>query len=382
MVRVLGIDPGTYSFDLVVLEDGRVVAERSILTSEVAKKPSVLVEAVESLGEVDLIAGPSGYGVPLTYNSEIRDPRRFAVEVLLLSTEDALREGLRRGVVGIYVYEALARIVEEFWRRRLKVCYIPSVILLPTVPGYRKINRVDMGTADKMAIAVSEVARRHIWEGRDLRRISFILVEMGYGYNAVMAVKGGRIVDGLGGTMAGPGFLTIGPVDAELTHLVGSWSREDVFYGGVATVCGTENPEEALLKRERLCREAFKAMIESTARAAASMAVLNGIDEILLSGRLTRIDEVRKMLVEVLENIADVGTLPGLPGATLSKRAAQGYAVVADGVAGGLYKDVVVYMGVLAARGTVLDNVYHPKAAEAKLRVRRAYAETVVNPKL
>ena len=64
MVKGLGIDPGTMSFDIAVVENDRVVWEKSISTIEVAKNPSVLVKGVEEAGKVDVIAGPSGYGTP------------------------------------------------------------------------------------------------------------------------------------------------------------------------------------------------------------------------------------------------------------------------------------------------------------------------------
>jgi predicted butyrate kinase (DUF1464 family) len=43
------------------------------------------------------------------------------------------------------------------------------------------------------------------------------------------------------------------------------------------------------------------------------------------------------------------------------KETAQGYALVADGLAGGKYKELVEWMKIKEAKGTALDYIYHPK---------------------
>ena len=386
MARVLGIDPGTGSFDLVVIDGDYVVAEKSVSTIEVAKNPNVLIEAVEELGEVDLIAGPSGYGVPLTFNSDIIEPRKFALEVLLLTREEDLAVGVKSGEVGMAVYDALAKVVEEFWMRKLKVCYIPSVILLPTVPEYRKVNKLDMGTADKMAVAILGVIDQSRKLGISYEETSFILVEVGFGYNAVIGVEDGKIVDGLGGTLVHTGFLTAGPLDAEVAVMGREWIRSDVFHGGVADICGTYDMNEVIkgyLNNEEPHATAFRAFIDGITKAVAAVSTsVRKPKEVLLSGRFSRNEIIRKVLMEELSRLAPVRELKGLEGAKISKEAAQGYAIVAEGVAGGQFYSLVKYMGILEARGTVLDWVYHPRLQEAKERLRRVYTEVVHNPKL
>lgn len=386
MARALGIDPGTWSFDLVVVEGDRVVAEKSVSTLDVARSPRVLVEAVEELGDVDLIAGPSGYGVPLTFNHEIVNPRKFALEVLLLTREEDILAGMKSNELGMAVYDALAKVVEEFWVRKLNVCYIPSVILLPTVPEYRKVNKLDMGTADKMSVAVLGVIDQSRELGISYDEVSFILVEVGFGYNAVIGVEGGRIVDGLGGTLVHTGFLTVGALDAEVAVMGREWVRSDVFHGGVADICGTYDIDEVVkryLGGEEPYASAFKAFIDGIVKAAAAVsASVRKPKEILLSGRFSRNDVVRKVLEEELSRYGPVRRLRGLDGSGVAKEAAQGYAVVAEGVAGGVFSNLIKHMGIPDARGTVLDWVYHPRILRAKERLRRTYAEVVRNPKL
>ena len=384
MVRVVGIDPGTASFDLVLLDDGFIVDEKSIPTPDIARDPQILVDAVGEFENVDAIAGPSGYGVPVTWNKDIVDPRRFAVEVLLLSTEEQLAQGMAAGEIGIMVYQALALAVEEFWKAKLPVVYIPSVVLLPTVPFHRKLGRLDMGTADKMALTLLGIHTYSRDKGIDPRETDFIVVEMGYGYNAVMVVKKGRIVDGLGGTVCCRGFLTHGPMDLEHVVLGGEWGRSDVFYGGVATVASTEDPVAAWKEWSRGKEPAYsiiESMLEELSRVVHGMASIHNVNTILLSGRLSRVNEIR---TSVLDRIADLNVEPLglLDGAKISKEAAQGYALVADGLMGGRYSHIVYMNRLSEAKGTVMDYAVHPRLVEAKKRIREAYKASVRNPKL
>ncbi|RLG83834.1 MAG: DUF1464 domain-containing protein [Thermoprotei archaeon] len=380
MARALGIDPGTKSFDLVVIDNDRVVWEKSIETADIARDPKVLIEAIEEAGRVDLIAGPSGYGTPIVCNEDIIDPYTFALEILLLTRREDIEEGMERGEPGIAVYKAIADTVAVLWEKRARVCYIPSVILLPTVPRYRKINRIDMGTADKMAIAVLGVFDQSRRLGISYEETSFILIEMGYGYNAVLAIDHGRIVDGYGGTLVPTGFLTIGSIDAEVVVAGRSWSRSDVFYGGVSTICNEYSVEKALEKalREETCRDAFKNMYESIVRIVYAInKSLEKPREIILSGRLSRVPEIREAIEKLLEDIAPVTKIQGLPGARISKEAAQGYATVGEGIAHGFFHDLIKHMGIDKARGTVFDYLYHPRLLMAKKRLLNAYMKSI-----
>src|SRR5260370_37266121 len=65
MPRVIGIDPGTVSIDLCGLDDGRVFLDRSVPTADALADPAGFVALLEHAGPLDLIAGPSGYGLPL-----------------------------------------------------------------------------------------------------------------------------------------------------------------------------------------------------------------------------------------------------------------------------------------------------------------------------
>jgi len=381
LARAMGIDPGTKSFDVVVVDGDRVVFEKSIATEVVASNPTTLVEAVEEAGSVDLIAGPSGYGTPVVCNDEILDPELFAREVLLLTSLEDLAEGLARGEAGIAVYKALVDVVRELWLRKLPVCYFPSIILLPSIPRFRKINKIDMGTVDKLAVTLLAIHDHSREYGVDYSEASFVLVEMGFGYNAVIGVESGRVVDAYGGTLVPMGFLTAGPLDAEVVVAGRVWKRSDVFHGGVSDLCKTLDFEEALKARSvsELCSDGFEAMFESLYKAVLAVASsLKKPREIVVSGRLARHPAVFEEVASRFERILPVRRLRGLRGAKLSKEAGQGYAIMAEGFAGGFFRDLVDRVGVREARGTVLDWVYHPRLAGVRERLVEAYKKALV----
>src|SRR5213079_2565943 len=100
MPRVIGIDPGTVSIDLCGLEDGRLFLDRSIPTSDALADPARFVRLLEDAGPVDLVAGPSGYGLPLT---RARDATDGDLRLALLAPP-----GERGGIAGL---SALLRVL-------------------------------------------------------------------------------------------------------------------------------------------------------------------------------------------------------------------------------------------------------------------------------
>jgi len=380
LVRALGIDPGTKSFDLVVIDGPKVIYELSIETIKVARNPKVLIDAIESVGDVDIIVGPSGYGTPVVCNEDIIDAERFAIEILLLSSKEDISEGVKRGELGMAVYDALAKIVKYLWRSKYRVCYIPSVILLPTVPLHRKINRIDMGTADKLAVTALAIYDESRRLGIRYDETKFILVELGFGYNAVIAVDGGKVVDGYGGTLTRMGFMTIGAIDAEVVVAGRFWRRSDVFYGGVSTLCNEHNLEKALERAsiDELCSAGFTSMMESIEHHVRGMlASVKDPHEIIVSGRLSRIPKIYDDLRRRLSDAAPIVRIRGLDGARLSKEAAQGYAILGEGIAGGYFKDLVEIMEIMIAKGTTLSWVYHPRVMEVRRKLEQTCMKVI-----
>ncbi|MGI6598048.1 MAG: DUF1464 family protein [bacterium] len=55
MARVVGIDPGSISFDLCGWEQGRVFLDQSVPSDQVADRAESILEMITASGPVDLI---------------------------------------------------------------------------------------------------------------------------------------------------------------------------------------------------------------------------------------------------------------------------------------------------------------------------------------
>jgi len=360
MPRVIGIDPGTVSIDLCGLDDGRMFLDRSFPTAEALADPATIVALLRNAGPLDLIAGPSGYGLSLTPAAQVTD------DDLLLAFLAA--EGESGGIGGL---RALARALA---RSGLPVVFTPGVIHLPSVPAHRKVNRVDMGTADKVcatALAIDEQARR---TGRPVDSVSLVLLELGGAFTAAVAVERGQIVDGFGGTSGPLGFRAAGALDGEVAYLAGTISKAMLFGGGAATVAGWED-ETASAPPERFAQPAtpreqiaWDAFVESAAKAATALATsVPSRTEFVLSGRLARVEAVQHAIGERLGPVGPTRLLGGF--AAVAKKGAQGAALLADGLAGGTHRALVERLGIRAARGTTLDHLYFITPARARERL-------------
>lgn len=346
MTRVIGIDPGTVTIDLCGIEDGRVFLDRSLPTARALADAGAFLEILTQWGSLDLIAGPSGYGLPLTAAASATE-EDLGVAFLAAPAESGGIGGLR----------AVARVLAH---SGLPVVFTPGVIHLTTVPEHRKINRVDMGTADKVAVAALAIDRQSRRDGIAPDQVSLVLVELGGAFTAVVAVTAGKIVDGIGGSAGPLGLQSAGAWDGEVAYLAGTVTKAALFSGGARTVAGWDaarDPED--LARPRTAREhlAREALVEGVVKAVASLGpVAPAPREIVLSGRLARMHGVRQALEERLAAIAPVHLLDGF--AAAAKEGAQGAALLADGLAGGSRRELVEVMRIRDARGSVLDHLY------------------------
>lgn len=361
MPRVVGIDPGTVTVDLCGLENGRVFLDLSVPTAEALASPSRLPDLLEQSAPLDLVVGPSGYGLPIT---AARDLTETDLRLAFLAAE-----GEAGGIGGL---RAMVRTLATVPTR---VLLTPGVVHLPTVPAHRKVNRVDMGTADKVcavALAIRERAERRRCAVQD---VSFIMLELGGAFSAAIAVDGGRIVDGVGGSSGPLGMRAAGAIDGEVAFLAGSFTKSLVFSGGASMVAGMPgvSADELAASHTHSGRLAWDAYMESAAKAVAALAVaVPQAHDVVLSGRGGRSARVRDQLAHRLRGVVDgvsVHTLNGF--ATTASQAAQGAALIADGLADGVSKTLVDRMDLRGAAGTVLDHLYliDREAARARLGI-------------
>jgi predicted butyrate kinase (DUF1464 family) len=362
-VRVIGIDPGTISIDLCGLQDGRLFLDRSLPTAAALADPSILVTMLEAEAPMDLVVGPSGYGLPLKAARDLTDTD-FKLAYLAA-------EGEAGGIGGL---RALARALGA---SALPVMLTPGVIHLVSVPAHRKVNRVDMGTADKVCAAVLAVWEYTGWRGCSEREASFVLLELGGAFTAALAVLNGRIVDGIAGSAGPLGPRAAGALDGEVAFLAGSVSKRMVFEGGGATIAGTEDMPDPFASKSESSGVAFEAYVESAVKAVVAVSVSltdqgrerNGFD-VILSGRFAEAGRVRDELTRRLARFTGGGSVRLLSGlAATAKHAAQGAALMADGLAGGSAAPIVEALGIREARGTVLDHLHVISPADARARL-------------
>lgn len=334
MVRVAGTDPGTSSLDVLLLEDGWVADQCRFTPAALQADPTLVVRWLEDRGPLALIAGPSGYGLPLVRAAACTE-RELELMTLVRSEE----RGQGRGVRGF------RSVVRSLIESALPVVFLPGVIHLTTVPPQRKLNRIDLGTADKLAVAALALAQL----GPPFEQASACVVELGSAFTACVVLSEGRIVNGLGGSSGPVGWRAPGAWDGEAAYWLGPLSKDDLFSGGAGTVDDAE-----------LGRRWFR---ESLIQAVVGLQAVTSFRQVIVSGRLFESEPELAAAVEVdLTQFGTVHRLAALSGAWV-KHAAQGAAVLADGLAGGKYRDLVVHLQIAGAAGTVLDWLRQPAAA-------------------
>ena len=345
MPRVVGVDPGTISIDVCGLDAGRLYLDLSVPTAEALADPTAFVSLLRGESPPDLIAGPSGYGLPLV--------------TAAAATEDDLRlaflapPGEEGGIGG------LRRLAQVLAGSALPVVYTPGAIHLDTIPAHRKLNRVDLGTADKVAAAALGIASQTERLGCPPGDTSFILLELGGAFTAALAIHGGQVLDGMGGSSGPLGWRSAGGWDGEVAYLAGTVTKDMLFRGGAQFLAAQagDGPERA--------RAAF---VESAVKAVRALTVaIPAPREILLSGRALAEPGVEEGLRAELTAVAPVLPLQGF--ARVAKIPAQGAAILADGLAGGRWAPLVETMRIRAASGTALDHLVVISPADARRRL-------------
>jgi predicted butyrate kinase (DUF1464 family) len=334
MPRVLGIDPGTVSIDVCGLDEGRVVLDRAWSTQEALADVDGFTRYIRSAGEPTLVAGLSGYGLPLVAADR--------------ATEEDWRLAFLAGPGDEGGIGGLRRLTRSLSAAKLPLVFLPGVVHLDTVPAHRKLNRVDLGTADKLSAAALAIADQSKRLDLDAAEASLVLLELGGAFSAALAVVQGQIVDGLGGTSGPMGWRAAGALDGEVAFLAGTIDKSLLFQGGLESVVAVRPDLEAV---------AFEGFVEGAVKAVHQMLLsAPSAREIVLSGRRAVDPNVRAALLKRLTNAPPIVELRGF--ARFTKQGAQGAALIADGLAGGQYENLVENLRLRHAAGTVLDHLF------------------------
>jgi predicted butyrate kinase (DUF1464 family) len=328
MSRVVGTDPGTSSLDLLLLDHGQVRDQARLSPDLMRDEPDRLTRLLESWRPIDLIAGPSGYGLPLIRGSDIDET---AIDRMALVRPD--ERGRDQGVVGFRSW------VRALIGTGLPLVFLPGGIHLPTIPRHRKAGAIDHGTADKIAVAALAVWMHRDHPDRDAEP-TFAVVEIGTAFSAILVVSGGAVVDTAAGTRGPLGLKSGGGWDGEAAYWRSPLRKADLFRGGKDDLGPLGN-------------DAFR---ESLRKHAAGLRAVTPFATIYLSGAGWNRPEVAALTRQALDGLGQPIPLPSLPDAWV-KHAAQGSALIADGLLGGPRAELVASLRLREATGSLLDHL-------------------------
>jgi predicted butyrate kinase (DUF1464 family) len=325
------------------LEDGEPVVEQVFDTGSLRSDSDPLLEALARHGPYAVVYGPSGYGLPLVAAADVGE--RELAEMVLVRPDEA------RADIGVGGMRSLLR---SLARSGLPVVFGPGVIHLPTVPRHRKYNRIDLGTADKVCAAACAIVEQAARRAIPLDETAMVLVELGGGFTAALAIDQGQIVDGMGGSSGPLGMRAAGALDGELAYLLGPALGKDTLYsGGALDPTGElEITDLEALWSSAEHAEGWTALLEGAAKAVRALVVsVPAPHEIVVSGRLARLPQLTTALSHALADIAPVVAL--VPGR--ASTAAHGGALLADALAGGPHGVLAELLRLRESRGSALD---------------------------
>ncbi len=331
MLRVVGTDPGTSSLDLLLLGDGVVIDQVRLEPAQVREDPGILAGLMARWAPIDLVAAPSGYGLPLVRGEAFTEDH---LEQMSLVRPD--ERGRDSGVIGFRSW------VRAFVRSGAPLVFLPGGLHLPTIPAHRKAGAVDLGTADKVAVAALALWFDAMAIG-GFEHSTFAVVEVGSAFTAILVVHGGKIVDASAGTRGPLGLRSGGAWDGEVAYWRGLLAKDDLFRGGL-TDLGAIGPA---------------AYRESILKHATALRAVTPFEQVYLSGRGLEQAELLRWTADALAPFGRVGPLPSLPGAWV-KHAAQGSAILADALAGGRFGPVAGSLRLADASGSVWDVIERP----------------------
>ncbi len=313
----LGVDYGTGSWKAALLQEGCAPGLRGFTSSEDVR---AFITEIEGRYPGLPIVLPSGFGIPLKRVQELDERDLFEIA---LRREAPSERGLSRFLLTLR-------------SSHLNAYCIPAVKLLPSVPIHRKVNRADMGTSDKLCAAVFFISQLH-GQGARFEDLHFVVLEVGEAFRAILAVRGGKIVDGLGGTAGGIGPQCRGSIDGELAYLYDWNAKELIYHGGARDIDA------------RYGGYGHAAFWEGLEKDLLMFLSFHELKPIHVAGR-------RK--VEVRDRLKHRFQIEIAAREDEGYEAAIGAAILADGIAGGRCAPLVTHLGLRDVAERALDWIY------------------------
>ena len=321
----LGIDYGTKSWKVALLQEEKVKDLREFEDS--LQVLSYLDEVVARYPSLPIVL-PSGFGIPLKKVQEIQEQDIF---------EMTLKKGEPREL-------GLGRFLETLKPRNIQAYCIPAVKLLPSIPVYRKVNKIDLGTSDKLcsiAFVEKTLLEKASFEDSSqsigFQGMNFLMLEVGYAFTCLLVVKDGQIIDALGGTAGCMGPKSRGSIDGELAYLYNFNTKAQIYSGGFLDL------------EEKFPGYGEKAFWESLEKELLAFMHFYHMDLILLTGR-------NKLWVQ--EKLGHRYPTRILQNDKEGFESAIGAAIIANGIEGGRFENIVTHLGIKEAHEHVLDWLY------------------------
>jgi len=334
----LGIDYGTRSWKIALLQERDVVDLQEF--EDGFQVLTYLDEITSRYPSLPMVL-PSGFGIPL---KKVQDITAQDIFEMTLKKGEPREQGL-----GLFLGAAKMRRVHAY-------C-IPAVKLLPSIPAHRKVNKIDLGTSDKLcSLAFIEKVLLEKESGPScslfpagkgdtdsptkpkepdpFQSMSFLMLEVGYAFTCLLVVKEGRIIDALGGTAGCMGPKSRGCIDGEMAYLYGFDTKAQIYSGGFLDL------------EERFPGQGERAFWEGLEKELLAFMHFYRVGSILLTGR-------NKGLIQ--EKLGDRYSIQILQNDREGYESAIGAAVLANGIEGGLFEPLVTHLGIKEAHDRALD---------------------------
>ncbi len=290
----IGIDAGSNTWSGVKLENNKASDYFVKNTKDIKNDLDKFVNFLTKFIENNPTVLPSAFGAKLNLLKNIKK------EELKL----ALLKNTSKNTVGLY------SVLKKLKNYNIDAYLIPSIKMLPTVADYKKVNKIDMGTSDKLCVAVYAIKNQSEKLNIDIKKTSFLLIEIGSSFTSLIFVDEGKIIDGLGGTSGAMGFHAKGAIDGELFSFK-KYSKNKIYTGGLKDI------------KEDIAKDAF---LNSLKMNISGIVSTNKVPKEIIISHSNQ-NEIIKEIIEICKTYSKVELLKNK---TRASNAAYGAALLAE----------------------------------------------------